>query len=49
MAPCRCTIEALTKAMKPEEFMELSKSGAIMRDARYINARQSCATAPKQQ
>jgi hypothetical protein len=45
MAPCRCTIETLMKAMSAREFTQLSESGAVARDVRYVNARQSCASA----
>ena len=45
MAPCRCTIETLMKAMSAREFTQLSESGTVARDVRYINARQSCASA----
>ncbi|MFN8930117.1 MAG: hypothetical protein ACK5WQ_07125, partial [Alphaproteobacteria bacterium] len=45
MGPCRCTIETLMKAMSAREFTQLSESGTVARDVRYVNARQSCASA----
>jgi hypothetical protein len=48
VAICRCTIETVMKGMTHREFLALSEKNAVAQDARYINARQTCATPPGQ-
>lgn len=48
LAPCRCTIESLMKAMTQREFLALSEKNAVATDPRYMNVRQNCASRPQQ-
>ena len=42
VSTCRCVINNLMKAMPHDEFLQLSESGLIERDQRYLNIRRQC-------